>query len=143
MKTYLPTESDIERKWVLIDAEGQVVGRLAVAIANIARGRHKAMYTPHIDTGDFVVVINADKVVFTGNKDSKKIYDTYSGYMGGRKEYTTREIRETHPTRILEHAIKGMLPNNRLGRQQMTKVKIYAGSEHPHGAQQPEILQLG
>ena len=142
MKTYLPKVDEIDHEWFLVDAEGHTVGHLAVKIANIIRGRHKPTYTPHLDTGDFVVVINADKVVFSGNKENQKIYQTYSGWMGGQKEQVAKDVRAKKPTRIIEQAVKGMVPRTRLGRQQLKKVKIYAGGEHPHAAQNPQKLEL-
>ena len=142
MKTYLPKENEIQRKWHVIDAEGQVLGRMAVTIANILRGRNKAIYTPHLDTGDFVIVINADKVKLTGAKEEKKIYQTYSGWMGGQKEKTAKEMRAKHPEKLVELAVRGMIPHNRLGRQVITKLKVYAGSEHPHQAQNPQPLSI-
>jgi large subunit ribosomal protein L13 len=137
MKTYLAKNGEIERGYVLVDASEAPVGRLAVRIANALRGKDKPTYTPHIDTGDFVIVINAEKAVFTGNKEDKKIYVDFSGYRGGRKEYTTAEIREKHPERIIKDAVWGMLPHGRLGRSLFRKLKVYAGSEHPHEAQKP------
>ena len=142
MKTYLPKVNEIERKWQLIDADGAILGRLAVKIANILRGRHKPIYTPHLDTGDFVVVINADKVRLTGNKENNKIYQDYSGYMGGLKIKTAKEIRTKHPRRLIRDAVRGMMPRNRLARQQLTKLKIYASDQHPHEAQNPEQLSV-
>ena len=140
MKTYLAKVNEIDQKWLLIDADGQVLGRLAVRIANLIRGREKPIYTPHIDTGDFVIVINADKVKLTGDKENKKIYQRYTGYMGGLKERTANEVRARHPTQLIGDAVKGMMPRNRLARQQLTKLKIYAGDQHPHQAQKPEII---
>ena len=128
-KTYLPKVNEIERKWHVINAEGLVLGRLAVQIANILRGRNKAIYTPHLDTGDFVIVINAEKVVLTGRKDTRKIYQDYSGYMGGLREQTADVIRKKHP-------------EGRLGREQFKKLKVYAGPEHPHMAQKAEPLEI-
>jgi large subunit ribosomal protein L13 len=142
MKTYLPKVDEITPEWFLVDAEGKTVGHLAVKIANIVRGRHKPTWTPHLDTGDFVVVVNADKVVFSGNKESQKIYQSYSGWMGGQKEQVAKDVRAKKPTQILEQAVKGMVPRTRLGRQQLKKIKIYAGSEHPHAAQNPQKLEL-
>ena len=141
-KTYLPKVDEIERKWYLIDANGLVLGRLAVQIANIIRGRHKATYTPHLDCGDFVVVINADKVVLTGRKDTKKVYQDYTGYMSGLKERTADVIRERHPERMIRDAVWGMMPKGRLGRAQYSKLKVYAGTEHPHVAQKCEPLAI-
>jgi large subunit ribosomal protein L13 len=142
MKTCLAKPGEIERKWVLIDAEGQILGRLAVVIANYLRGRNKPVYTPHVDTGDFVIVINAEKVVLTGDKEAKKIYQRYTGYMGGLKENTASEVRARHPTRLIQEAVKGMMPKNRLSRQQLRKLKIFAGAQHSHGAQKPEVVTL-
>jgi large subunit ribosomal protein L13 len=142
MNTYLPTEEEIERKWYLIDAEDVVLGRMAVKIADMLRGRHKPMYTPHIDTGDFIVVINADKVFLSGAKDDKKIYQDYSGWMGGQTEQTAKEVRAKNPARLVEDAVRRMLPGNRLARQQFTKLKVYSGSEHPHGSQKPETITV-
>lgn len=142
MKTYLPKVDEITPEWFVVDAEGKTVGHLAVKIANIIRGRHKPTYTPHLDTGDFVVVVNADKVVFSGDKEEKKIYQDYSGWMGGQKEQVAKVVRAKNPTRILQQAVKGMVPRTRLGRQQIHKLKIYAGSEHPHAAQNPQTLEL-
>jgi large subunit ribosomal protein L13 len=127
----------VERKWYVIDAAGKRVGRLATEIANILRGKYKPEYTPHVDTGDFVVVINADKVVFSGDKLYTKIYRRHSGYPGGLKEIRAIDLLQKHPERVLYNAVKGMLPHNSLGRKQLTKLKIYAGPEHPHQAQQP------
>ena len=141
-KTYLPKVDEIERKWYLIDANGLVLGRLAVQIANIIRGRNKATYTPHLDCGDFVVVINAEKVVLTGRKDTKKVYQDYTGYMSGLKERTADVIRERHPERMILDAVWGMMPKGRLGRAQYSKLKVYAGAEHPHTAQKCEPLAI-
>ena len=137
-KTYLPKVNEIERKWHVINAEGLVLGRLAVQIANILRGRNKAIYTPHLDTGDFVIVINAEKVVLTGRKDTRKIYQDYSGYMGGLREQTADVIRKKHPERLILDAVWGMMPKGRLARAQFSKLKVYAGPEHPHTAQKCE-----
>jgi large subunit ribosomal protein L13 len=142
MKTYLPKPDDIDQKWYVIDAEDKILGRLAVEVANILRGRRKAMYTPHIDTGDFVIIINADKVRMTGRKDSRKTYDFYSGHMGGRTIKTAADIREKKPTWLVENAVKGMMPRNSMARGQRRKLKVYAGPDHPHEAQQPEPLEL-
>jgi large subunit ribosomal protein L13 len=127
----------VERKWYVIDATGKRVGRLASEIASILRGKHKPEFTPHVDTGDFVVVVNADKVVFSGQKLYKKIYRRHSGYPGGLKEIRAIDMLKTHPERVLYLAVKGMLPHNSLGRKQLTKLKVYAGPNHPHQAQQP------
>jgi large subunit ribosomal protein L13 len=132
----------VERKWHIVDAEGIVLGRLAAEVAKILRGKHKPMYTPHMDTGDFVIVTNAEKVRLTGQKDFQKIYRTYSGYPGGEKTKSADEVREEHPERLIEHAVKGMLPSGTLGREMFKKLKVYAGAEHPHQAQQPEPLDV-
>ncbi len=141
-KTYLPKVSEIERNWILVDAEDQILGRLAVKIADILRGKNKPTFTPHLDCGDFVVVVNAEKVRLTGRKSDEKIYQDYSGHMGGLKIRTAKEIREKNPCRLISDAVHGMLPKGRLGRQQFSKMKVYAGTEHPHAAQAPEPLQL-
>lgn len=135
MKTFMPKEADIDRQWFLVDAEGKTVGRIAVEIANILRGKNKPTYAPHVDTGDFVIVINAEKVKFTGNKEDGKIYQTYSGWRGGLKETTAKELRSRHPEDIIKLAVKGMLPHNNLSRKLFKRLKVYAGSEHPHTAQ--------
>lgn len=140
MKTYLPKVDEIDRKWYVVDAQDKVLGRLAVDIANVLRGRHKPSYTPHLDTGDFVVVINADKVKLTGRKDTQKTYQDYSGWMGGRTVVTADRIRATKPERMIEDAVWGMLPKGRLGRAQLRKLKVYAGGEHPHAAQTPDAF---
>jgi len=140
MKTFSARPKDIERKWYLIDAEGQVLGRMATRIADLLRGKNKPIYTPHMDTGDFVVVINAEKVVVTGRKAEQKEYQRYSGYPGGLKRISYQRMLEKFPERIIEHAVRGMIPHNRLGRVMIKKLKVYAGPDHPHGAQQPEIL---
>ncbi|HSJ24981.1 MAG TPA: 50S ribosomal protein L13 [Longimicrobiales bacterium] len=142
MKTYTPKTTDIQRRWVVVDAEGKVLGRLASEVAQILRGKHKPMYTPHLDTGDFVVVINADKIRLTGNKAEKKTYFRHTGYMGGDKLIPFRDMQEKHPERIIDLAVKGMLPKNNLGRLMRRKLKVYAGPEHPHAAQQPEVLEI-
>ncbi len=133
---------EVARKWVLIDADGAVLGRLATRVADILRGKNKPQFTPNTDTGDFVVVINADKVQLTGNKALQKEYWRYSGYLGGLKTESFQEAMEKHPERVIEHAVKGMLPHNTLGRKQFSKLKVYAGSEHPHAAQNPEKINL-
>jgi large subunit ribosomal protein L13 len=141
-KTYSATPDDIERDWHVVDATNLPVGRLASRIAHVLRGKHKPMYTPHMDTGDFVIVTNAEKVRLTGQKDFQKIYRTYSGYPGGEKTKSADEVREEHPERLIEHAVKGMLPSGTLGREMFKKLKVYAGAEHPHQAQQPEPLDV-
>jgi large subunit ribosomal protein L13 len=141
MKTYLAKTAEIEPKWHIVDASGLVLGRLAVKIANILRGRHRPTYTPHIDTGDFVVVINASKIAVTGRKEEQKEYMFYSGYFGNEKHVSLKEFRQRRPEFIIEHAVKGMLPRNKLGRAQLKKLKIYGGEEHPHAAQNPVALE--
>lgn len=142
MKTYSAKPAEITRDWWVVDAEGQTLGRLASRIALILRGKHKPIYTPHIDTGDYVVVINADKIKVTGNKLDDKIYYRHSGYPGGLYERTLREQLARFPDRPIEIAVRGMLPKNSLGRAMIKKLKIYAGAEHPHAAQQPKPLAL-
>jgi large subunit ribosomal protein L13 len=140
MKTYNAKPGEIAREWYLVDASGQTLGRLATAIADTLRGKNKPQYTPHVDTGDFVVVVNAEKIAVTGKKLDEKLYYRHSGYPGGLRQRTLREQLERRPTEVLRKAVKGMLPRNRLSRQQITKLKIYAGPEHPHEAQQPKSL---
>ena len=140
MKTYSAKPKEIEQRWYLVDAEGQTLGRLATRIADTLRGKRKAVYTPHIDTGDFVVVVNAEKIAVTGNKRSDKLYYRHSGYPGGLRERTFAEEIERRPTEVLRKAVKGMLPRNRLARRQLTKLKVYAGPDHPHEAQNPNPL---
>jgi large subunit ribosomal protein L13 len=137
MKTYSAKPKEIEQQWYLVDAEGQTLGRLATRIADTLRGKRKPEFTPHIDTGDFVVVVNAEKIAVTGKKREEKIYYRHSGYPGGLRQRTFAEEIERRPTEVLRKAVKGMLPRNRLARRQLTKLKIYAGPEHPHGAQNP------
>ena len=141
MKTHLPKVNVDERKWHVIDADGAVLGRLAVQVADILRGKNKAVYTPHLDAGDFVVVINAEKVRVTGKKETDKEYMTYSGWKGGEKYATVEQIRAKHPELLIERAVKGMIPKNRLGRVLLTKLKIFKGPKHPHAAQKPEALK--
>ncbi|MDA2927339.1 50S ribosomal protein L13 [Acidobacteria bacterium AH-259-G07] len=140
MKTYLPKVDEIERKWYVVDAEGQVLGRLASRIASILMGKRKPWYTDFLETGDFIIVVNADKVKLTGKKWEKKNYYSHSGYPGGLKQITAKELRDKHPERLVKLAVKGMLPKNKLGRRTLKKLKVYAGSEHPHRAQKPEPL---
>jgi large subunit ribosomal protein L13 len=142
MRTHSTKPSEIEREWYVVDAEGQTLGRLASEIAKVLRGKHKPIYTPHLDTGDFVVVINAEKVHVTGRKMDQKMYYRHSGYPGGLTAVTLREQLQKHPTRVIRSAVKGMLPHNRLGRAMMRKLKVYAGDAHPHEAQQPKTLEL-
>lgn len=137
-KTYMAKPGEVERKWYVIDASGRRVGRLATEIASILRGKHKPEFTPHVDTGDFVIVVNAEKVVFSGNKLRKKVYYRHSGYPGGLKMTLASDMLKKHPTRIVEMAVRGMLPHNTLGANQYRKLKVYAGPDHPHAAQQPE-----
>ena len=138
--TFMANESNIERKWYVVDAEGQTVGRLAAEIAKVLRGKNKPTFTPHADTGDYVIVVNADKVKFTGKKLTDKIYFRHSGYQGGTTFTPAGQMMEKFPTRVLEHAVRGMLPHNKLGDQMYRKLSVYAGPEHPHAAQQPEKL---
>ncbi len=142
MKSYMAKAETVERKWYVIDAEDQVLGRLATQIATLLRGKHKAEYTPFVDTGDYVVVINADKIRVTGKKAQQKLYRRHSGYMGGLKEVPYEQMLEKHPERILEAAVKGMLPKNSLGRKMFKKLKVYAGPDHPHAAQKPEVYKV-
>src|SRR5580704_9231933 len=140
MKTHLPKVNLDQRKWHVIDANGAVLGRLAAQVANILRGKDKPVYTPHLDAGDFVVVINAEKVVVTGKKELNKKFMTYSGWKGGEKYTSVAQVRAHTPEKLITHAVRGMVPKNRLGRVLMTKLKVYKGSEHPHSAQQPATL---
>jgi large subunit ribosomal protein L13 len=142
MKTYNAKPGEIARDWYVVDASGQTLGRLATAIADTLRGKNKPQFTPHVDTGDFVVVVNAEKIAVTGNKLDQKQYYRHSGYPGGLKQRSLREQLERRPTEVLRKAVKGMLPRNRLSRQQITKLKIYAGPQHPHEAQQPKPLPV-
>lgn len=142
MKTFVLRQEDIQREWFLVDAEGQTLGRLASLIARVLRGKHKPTYTPYLDMGDFVIVINADKIQVTGRKMDQKMYYRHSGYMGGLKDRNLREQFERHPEDVIKLAVKGMLPRNRLSRQIIKKLKIYAGPEHPHQAQQPRVMEL-
>jgi large subunit ribosomal protein L13 len=140
--TYYAKPGEVEREWVLIDAEDKVLGRVATQAAHILRGKHKPQYTPHVDTGDFVIIINADKIRLTGNKAAQKTYYRHSGYPGGLKAMSFERAMERYPQRVIEHAVKGMLPKNKLGRAQGTKLKVYAGAEHPHTAQKPRTIEL-
>ena len=142
MKTFMPKEADIKREWLVVDATDKPAGRLAVVIADALRGRDKPTYTPHVDTGAFVVVVNCEKIKLTGNKENQKIYQDYSGYSSGLTETTAKEMREKNPARIIEQAVKGMLPANRQTRQTLKRLKVYAGGTHPHAAQQVKELQL-
>ncbi|HEU4427517.1 MAG TPA: 50S ribosomal protein L13 [Myxococcota bacterium] len=135
---------DVQRRWLVVDAENQVLGRLATRVATILRGKHKAIFTPHVDTGDFVIVINAEKVKLTGNKRQQKLYRHHTGYRGGVKETTAhRLLSGPHADRVVSEAVRGMLPKNHLGRKMLDKLKVYAGPKHPHDAQRPEVLSLG
>ena len=142
MKTYVANPNDREREWVLIDATGLTLGRLSTQIAEILRGKRKPVYTPHVDVGDFVVVINADKVAVTGNKRADKQYHRHSGYPGGLKTRTLEEMLDRRPEEVIRKAVKGMLPTSRLARKQLTKLKVYAGADHPHAAQSPKTLEI-
>lgn len=142
MKTYSAKKDEISRNWFLIDAEGKVVGRLAVEIAKRLRGKHKPVYTPHVDTGDFVIVVNAKKVALSGAKMEKKIYYRHSGYPGGLTQTAAKKMLGEKPEELLRHAVKGMLPKNTLGRQMLKKLKIYSGGTHPHSAQVPKVLEV-
>jgi large subunit ribosomal protein L13 len=142
MKSYMARPLEVERRWYVVDAEGQTLGRLATEIARLLRGKNKPQYTPHVDTGDFVVVVNAEKVVVTGKKAEQKVYRRHSGYPGGLKETSYEQMMERRPTEILRRAVKGMMPKNRLARQQLRKLKIYAGPEHPHAAQDPQPYEV-
>ncbi|MEJ2669028.1 MAG: 50S ribosomal protein L13 [Gammaproteobacteria bacterium] len=141
-KTYTAKPSDIKRDWYIIDAKGLVLGRLSTEIARRLRGKHKPEYTPHMDTGDYIIVVNAEAIAVTGKKASDKMYYRHSGYPGGMRSMSFEKLNERHPTRAIEFAVKGMLPKGPLGRQMMRKLKIYAGSEHPHEAQQPKVMAV-
>jgi len=142
MKTFSAKAEEIERTWWIIDAEDKVLGDVAVAAAKLLRGKQKALFTPHVDCGDFVVVINGDKVKLSGNKEDQKIYTSYSGYVGGQKRENVRNVRKRRPELLVERAVNGMIPHNRLGRQIIKKLKVYAGSEHPHEAQDAKPFEL-
>ena len=140
--TYIPKGGDLDRKWYVIDAKDQVLGKLAARAAEILAGKHKAIYTPFLDTGDHVIVINAGQVHLTGRKEEDKVYRRHTGYMGGLKTVAAGDLRKKHPTRVVEEAVKGMLPKNKLGKSMFTKLKVYAGDQHPHQAQKPEAVTL-
>lgn len=140
MKTHLPTVNLDQRKWHVINADGAVLGRLAAQVANILRGKNKPVYTPHLDAGDFVIVVNAEKVIVTGKKETNKKYMTYSGWKGGEKYTSVAQLRARQPEKLITRAVKGMIPKNRLGRVLLTKLKVYKGDQHPHAAQKPESL---
>lgn len=142
MKTFTPSQKDIQRDWLIVDASDKILGRLASALAGRLRGKHKAEFVPHMDIGDFVVVVNADKIRFTGRKLDQKKYYRHSGYIGGLKETTLRTMMQTKPEQVIMKAVRGMLPKNRLGRAMLKKLKVYAGTEHPHTAQQPKPIDL-
>ena len=142
MKTYSAKAEDIERKWYVVDAQGQTLGRLASKVASVLRGKHKPLYTPHVDCGDYVIIINAKKIHTTGRKLEQKKYYRHSGYPGGLKEVTLRDQLDKFPERVIETAVRGMLPKNRLGRKMFKKLKVYPGPNHPHAAQKPEPLEL-
>ena len=142
VKTYTPKADEVERAWWVVDAEGKTLGRLATEIARILRGKHKPMFTPHLDVGDYVVVINAEKVTLTGKKADQKTYFRHSGYMGGERHIPFRRMIANHPDRVIELAVRGMLPKNTLGRHMRKKLKVYAGAEHPHQSQQPQHLDI-
>ena len=141
-QTYMAKKNEVERKWVVLDATDVPLGRLSTVAASILRGKTKPTYTPHVDTGDFVIIINAENVKLTGKKETDKMYHRHSGYVGGLKSISAGEMREKNPERLVELSIKGMLPDNRLGRQQLKKLHVYRGSEHKHAAQQPEVLDI-
>lgn len=141
-KTFSAKAPDVERKWYVIDAEDQILGQVAVKAANLLRGKNKTIFTPHVDTGDFVVIINAEKVKLSGNKENAKIYTHYTGYVGNQKVETPKKVREKHPELLLERAIKGMIPHNKLGNAIFKKLHVYKGTEHPHEAQQPETFSI-
>ena len=140
MKTFMPNAETVERKWYVVDAEGQTLGRLASEIAKVLTGKNKPIYTPHVDTGDFVIVINADKVVLTGKKLDQKLYRWHTGHPGGLREVKYRDMMNKKPEEVVMHAVKGMLPKNTLGRKMLTKLRVYKGTDHNHEAQQPEVL---
>lgn len=142
MKTFSPKPEDINRQWILVDADGQILGRLATMLAHRLRGKHKPEFAPHMDNGDFIVVVNCDKIKVTGNKLEQKKYYRHSGYIGGIKETSLEVMLDTKPAQVLTKAVKGMLPRNRLGRAMLKKLKVYAGSEHPHAAQNPTVISL-
>ena len=142
MKTYVATPANRQRDWYVVDAEGQTLGRLATQIADALRGKRKPEYTPHIDTGDFIVVVNAEKISVTGAKRTEKLYHRHSGYPGGMRTRTLNDMLERRPEEVIRLAVKGMLPRNRLARKQLTKLKVYAGPDHPHAAQQPKPMEM-
>lgn len=143
IRTFQAKEEDVDKKWFVVDADGMVLGRLAAEVARILRGKHKPIFSPHVDTGDFVIVINAGKVRVTGNRYEQKSYFSYSGYPGGAKVRMFKELIRSNPRFVIEHAVKGMLPHNRLGRRIIKKLKVYSDGNHPHQAQKPEVLAIG
>ena len=140
-KTYVTKQTDVQREWYVIDAAGQTLGRLATQVANMLHGKHKPIYAPSLDIGDYVIVVNAEKVRVTGRKLDKKIYYRHTGYPGGLRQITLRDQLQKHPTRVIEHAVRGMLPKNRIGRRMLKRLKAYAGPDHPHAAQMPRALE--
>lgn len=142
MKSFIAKPQEIERKWYVIDAEGKTLGRLAAQVAAILRGKNKPIFTPHVDCGDYVIVVNAEKVAVTGKKRTDKVYKRHTGYPGGLRQLTFKQMMEKHPTEVVRHAVKGMMPTGKLGRQMYKKLKVYAGPEHNHGAQKPETLEF-
>ncbi len=142
VKTHSVKASEIERRWYVVDAQGKTLGRLATEVARVLHGKHKPTFTPHLDTGDFVIVVNAEKIRVTGNKLEAKRYYRHTGYLGGLRSRTLQQQLEKHPDRVITHAVKGMLPKNRLGADMLRKLKVYAGAEHPHAAQKPQPLEL-
>ncbi len=140
MKTFMASSATVDRKWYVVDAEGMTLGRLASEVAKVLRGKNKPTYTPHVDTGDYVIVVNAEKIAVTGKKMDQKVYYSHSDYVGGLKATTLKEMLAKHPERVVEHAVKGMLPKGPLGRQMYTKLFVYAGPDHKHAAQKPEVL---
>lgn len=141
-KTFVATNENVDRKWYIVDAKDKVLGRLATEVASVLRGKHKATFQPNVDTGDYVIVVNCEKVRLTGNKENQKVYQRYSGYAGGLKEIKYLDMKNQHPERIIEHAVRGMLPKNRLGRQMIKKLRVFKGENHPHTAQKPEVLEV-
>ena len=142
MSSFIQKPAEVERKWYVVDAEGKTLGRMASQIAAILRGKNKPTYTPHVDCGDYVIIINADKVAVTGKKRQEKIYKRHTGYPGGLRELTFEQLMEKHPEEVVRHAVKGMMPNGKLGRKMFKKLKVYAGPEHDHAAQKPEVLDI-
>ncbi len=142
MKSFIAKPLEVERKWYVIDAEGETLGRMASKVASVLRGKNKPTYTPHVDCGDYVIVINADKVAVTGKKRKEKVYKHHTGYPGGLRQLTFEEMMVKHPTEVVRHAVKGMLPKGKLGRQMYKKLKVYAGPEHNHSAQKPEVMEV-